>query len=267
MHFLNTQIPFVNAIKHKILVGFILGLLLAFIIIFLEPFDTNTYETKYKNVILSGFGVLFFITFFTYSSIESLFYRRFHKIWNVSYEIIATLLFFIVSGTVIYLYNHGFINDAAYSVKSYLLYFKHIVLVFIPIFSPIFIYLRHTFGELVIPKPKNTIEITGENKNETLTLHKNDLLYIKAVENYIAISFVNAHNCVETRTFRQTLSKAHQQLPFLEKCHRSYLLNTEKIENITGNSQNAKIVFSNIDQTIPLSKTYYTKMKSRLTFA
>jgi DNA-binding LytR/AlgR family response regulator len=50
----------------------------------------------------------------------------------------------------------------------------------------------------------------------------------------------------------------------LEKCHRSYLLNIEKIEKITGNSQNAKISFSNIEQTIPLSKTYYTKIKSKL---
>tara|TARA_B110001454_G_C12658667_1_gene408579 strand:- start:368 stop:727 length:360 start_codon:yes stop_codon:yes gene_type:complete len=116
----------------------------------------------------------------------------------------------------------------------------------------------------MIPIPKNTISIIGENKNETLKLNKKDLLYIKAVENYIDIFFIDSNNTIKFRTFRQTLSKTNKQLPFLEKCHRSYLLNIEKIEKITGNSQNAKISFSNIEQTIPLSKTYYTKIKSKL---
>ena len=264
MNFLNKQIPFINSIKKKILVAFILGFLLAFIIIFLEPFDTNNYETNYKNLILSGFGILFFSIFIIYSNIESILYHRFHKIWRVSNEIISTFIFFTVSGTVIYLYNHRFINGEVYSIKSYLLYFKNIILVFIPIFSPIFIYLRNKFGELMIPIPKNTISIIGENKNETLKLNKKELLYIKAVENYIDIFFIDSNNTIKFRTFRQTLSKTNKQLPFLEKCHRSYLLNIEKIEKITGNSQNAKISFSNIEQTIPLSKTYYTKIKSKL---
>ena len=215
-------------------------------------------------MILSGFGILFFSTFFIHSNIESMLYHRSHKIWSVSYEIISTLIFFTVSGTVLYLYNHRFINGEVYSIKSYLLYFKNIVLVFIPLFSPIFIYLRNKFGELIIPIPKNTITITGENKNEILKLNRKDLLYVKAVENYIDIFFINSNNTIEFRTFRQTLSKTNQQIPFLEKCHRSYLLNIENIDTIKGNSQNAKISFRNIEQTIPLSKTYYTKIKGKL---
>ena len=241
-----------------------MGFILAFIIIFLEPFDTNNYESNYRNLILSGFGILFFFTFLIHSTFENIFYYRAQKKWTVFYEIISTLAFFTISGTIIYLCNHRFINGNSYSIKSYLWYFKNIVLVFIPIFSPIFIYFRNKIGELIVPIPKNTIIITGENKNETLKLKRKDLIYIKAIENYIDIFFVGSNNAIVSKTFRQTLSKANEQLPYLEKCHRSYLLNIDNIKEIKGNSQNAKISFNNVEQTIPLSKTYYNKIKSKL---
>lgn len=265
MPILNKQIPFVSSLKKKIVVGAILGLLLSFIIIFLEPFDTNNYKANYKNVILSGFGMLFFCVFIVLSSLESILYHRYHKIWTVTNEIISTILFFIVSGTILYLYNHRFINGNSYSIKSYLLYYRNIVLAFIPIFSPIFLYLRNKFGELITPIPENTVIITGENKNEMLTLEKKELLYIKAVENYIDISFINPNKIIVSKTFRLPLFKANKQLPFLEKCHRSYLVNLENIKEIKGNSQNAKIYINHIEETIPLSKTYYATIKNKLT--
>ncbi|WP_412984681.1 LytTR family DNA-binding domain-containing protein [Pontimicrobium sp. IMCC45349] len=264
MTFLNKQIPFIASLKDKLLVGFILGCILAFIIIFLQPFDTNNYESNYKNLILSGFGILFFSTFFIQSSLENILYNSSNKIWTVGNEIISTIIFFTISGTIIYLYNHRFINGESYSIKTYFLYLQHIVLVFIPIFSPLVVFLRNKFGELIIPLPKNTVIITGENKNETLKLNRKDLLYIKAVENYIDIFFVSDNNTVTSKTFRQTLLKTNQQLPFLVKCHRSYLLNMENVKEVKGNSQNAKICFKDFENTIPLSKTYYTKIKSSL---
>ena len=260
--FFKKQIPFISSLKKRILVGAILGFLLAFIIIFLEPFDTNNYESNYKTLSLSGFGLLFFIVFLIHSKIENIIYYGFDKIWKVSYEVISVLFFFLVLGTIIFLYNHLIINSQNYSIKSHLWYYKNIVIVFLPIFFPLLIYLRNKFGELIAALPENTITLLGENKNEVLQLQKKDLLYIKALENYIEICFIDSHNTISIKTFRQTLSKTSQQAPFLEKCHRSYLINITNIQDIIGNSQNAKISFKNIDETIPLSKTFFTKIKN-----
>ena len=264
MTFLSKQIPFISSFKKRLLVGFILGFLLAFIIIFLQPFDTNTYKSNHKTFILSGFGILFFCVYLIQSSAETIIYRGFNTSWTVSFEIISALTFFTISGTVIYLYNHGFINRNNYTLTSYLRYFKNIVLVFIPIFLPIYIYLRNKFGELIIPEQKNTFTITGENKNETLKFKKKDVIYIKAIENYIDIIYIESDQNIASKTFRQTLSKANQQLPFLEKCHRSYLFNFDNLKEIKGNSQNAKLHFNNTEQSIPLSKTYYPKIKNKI---
>lgn len=262
MTFLNRQIHFIAATKRKVLVGFILFLFLSFIIIFLEPFDTDQFHSDHKLLVLSVFGILIFIVFVIYSSLENLWYFRVRKVWLVSHEIGSTILFFIIAGSVIYLYNGLIINRQNYSITSHLLYLKNIVLLMIPVLAPVMLYLRQQFGERIIPLPVNSVLLIGENKNEVLNLEKGNLLFIKAFENYVEIHFTDEHGKVISKTFRQTLSNVYQQIPFLEKCHRSYLVNMTTVKEIIGNSQSAKISFIHGEKTIPLSKTYYKQIKN-----
>ena len=264
MAFLNRQVHFIASVKRKVLVGFILFLFLSFIIIFLEPFDTDQFKSDHKLAVLSVFGILIFIVFVLYSSLENLVYLRVRKVWRLYHEISSVILFFIVAGTVIYLYNGLIINQQRYSIADHAHYLGTIVLLMVPIVAPLVLFLRQRFGERLIPLPGNSILLTGENKNELLSLEKENLLFIKAFENYVEIYFVNDNNDVVSRTFRQTLSNVCQQIPFLEKCHRSYLVNMTAVREITGNSQSAKIAFIHGEHTIPLSKTYYKQIKSNL---
>jgi len=263
LSFLSRQIHFTSSLKRKVLVGFILGVFLSMLIIFLEPFNTNEYESNNRIISLLGFGALLSCVFIIQSIIENFWYYRVNKIWLVLYEILSTIIFFTFSGTIIYLYNHLIINNLNYSIKSHWWYYSHIVLAMIPIVTPVLLYLRQKFGQRIIPSSPNTIIITGENKNEKLKLQKNELLYIQAVENYIEIFFVDRDHKLLSKTFRQTLSKVHEQVSFLEKCHRSYLVNINNIKEIRGNSQSAKIYFQNVEKKIPLSKTLYKSIKNR----
>lgn len=260
--FLNRQIHFIAATKRKVLVGFILFLFLSFIIIFLEPFDTDQFKSDHKLVVLSVFGILIFLVFVIYSSLENLWYLRVRKVWTVSHEIISTIGFFIFAGSILYLYNGLIINQQNYSFNSHLLYLRNIVLLMIPVFAPVMLYLRQQFGERITPLPINSVLLTGENKNEMLSLDKGNLLFIKAFENYVEIHFTDENGMLISRTFRQTLSNVYQQIPFLEKCHRSYLVNMTNVKEIIGNSQSAKISFIHGEKIIPLSKTYYKRIKA-----
>lgn len=243
------------------MVGFILGVFLSFIIIVLEPFDTDQFESDNRFLLLAGFGIVTFGVFIVQSCIENIWYSRVGKVWVVSYEIFSTVFFCIFSGTVLYLYNRLIVNDQDYSVESHWLYLRTIVISMIPVFVPPMLYLRQKFGERIIPPSINSILLIGENKNEVLRLEKEELLFIKAVENYVEICFMDKNKKIISKTFRQTLSNVCQQLPFLEKCHRSYLVNVSTIAAITGNSQSAKISFVVGEKEIPLSKTYYKHIK------
>lgn len=246
------------------LIGLIIGAFLAFVIIFLEPFDTNQYQSNYRTLLLSGFGFLFFLIYLAYSTIENLGYYKVKKVWRISHEIASLGMFFIISGTLIFFYNTKVINGLNYSIAAHWRYYKNIVMVFIPVIFPLLFFLRNKFGERIVPLPPHTVTIRGENNNEFLQLERKDLLYIKAVQNYIEICFLDANKKLATKTFRQTLSNTHQQLSFLEKCHRSFLVNINTIKDIKGNSQRAKIIFMHCEEQIPLSKSLYKNIKNKL---
>ncbi len=247
------------------MVGLILCIYLCFIVIVLEPFDTSQFEVKYKTLLLSGYGILVGVVFVVHGRLENLVYLKAGKVWSIKYEVISTLLFCFFSGTVLYFYNRTIVNNfLPYTLATYWRFLSVTVVCMMPVFVPPMIYLRQKLGERIIPPKENSIVLIGENKNEVLSMDKEELLFIKAVENYVEICFTDEHQKVISRTFRQTLSNVCEQLPFLEKCHRSYLVNIGTIKEITGNSQAAKILFVVGEKEIPLSKTYYKEVKNRI---
>lgn len=262
MDSLQRQIHFVATTRRKILIGLILCSYLSFIIIVLQPYDTSQFEADYKVLLLLGYGILTFVIFIIHSSIENIPYFRIGKVWSVRYEIISVLLFCLFSGTVLYLYNRLIVNLTDLDLASYWRFLSITVACMLPVFIPPMVYLRQKLGERIIPPPKNSIVITGENKNEILRIEKDELLFIRAVENYVEICFIDKSKKAGSKTFRQTLSNIWEQLPFLAQCHRSYLVNLATVKEIAGNSQGAKISFTVGEKEIPLSKTYYKHIKN-----
>ena len=263
MNTLKKQLHFLASTRRILVVGLILCIYLSFIVIVLQPFDTSQFQSEYKTALLSGYGILTGIVFIIHAGFEKMVYRRAGKVWSVGHEIISTLLFCLFIGTVLYLYNRTVVNAGLdYTLATYWRFLSVTVICMIPVFIPPMLYLRQKFGERIIPPAKSSIVLTGENKNEILTMDRDQLLFIRAVENYVEICFIDQHRKVLSRTFRQTLSNVCEQLPFLEKCHRSYLVNVSTIKEITGNSQGAKISFVVGEKEIPLSKTYYKQLKN-----
>lgn len=264
MNFLSNQIRFTSSLKGNVFVGVILGLFLSAIIILLEPFDTNQYRSDYKILFLLGFGIVFGCAYFIYSWLERMRYHRINKLWLVRHELTSIFIFFLFSGTLVYLYNRLIINEGSYSIGSHWWYLTHIVLAMIPIITPVLVYLRQKTGERIVPTSPEIAHVIGANKREELVLENSQLIYVQANQNYIEIVYINSDKKTESKTFRQSLSKIHQQAPFLERCHRSFLVNVNSIQEIKGNSQNAKIYFRHAEGHIPLSKTFYRNIKVRL---
>jgi len=264
LKFLNRQIHFVLSTRKKALIGLILCIYLSFIVIFLQPFDTSQFEADNKVLLLSGYGILILVVFVIQGSFENIWYLRVGKVWSVRHEVITTILFCLFAGTVLYLYNRLIVNLTGLTLATYWRFLSRTILYMIPVFCPPMIYLRQQLGERILRLPKTSMILTGENKNEILSIEKEELLYVRAVENYIEICFVDKNKSVISKIYRQTLSNVCQQLPFLVKCHRSYLVNVNNIKDIIGNTQAAKITFLIGEKEIPLSKTYYKQIKEKL---
>ena len=169
-----------------------------------------------------------------------------------------------MSGSIIFLYNYLVVNQTSYSFQRHLWYYSHIVLPMSPMITIPFLWLRNAIGELVVPPAKDVIQLKGEVNGEEIYIKTTKLVYIKAEQNYVTVYHLDEKSCLISTLLRLSLSKSHEQAPFLLKCHRSYLVNPIAVKEIIGNSQKARILFSEIPDVVPLSKSYYKKVKEEL---
>ncbi|MEL7268160.1 MAG: LytTR family transcriptional regulator DNA-binding domain-containing protein [Bacteroidota bacterium] len=271
LDFLKKSIPFTALLKDQLKIALLLGTLLALILIFLGPFDTDRFQSDYKNWVFVGFGLLFSVFYLLTGRLENIWYRSSRKNWTVTHEALAFITLVLLGFGPIHFYNQVFLNELFlqpdYGFQEYLnhgLWFfgKSLVPIMLAIL-PFYLFFRNRFGTIVDPESESKIVLSGLNKGEQVVLPQNQILFVKSSENYVDI-FFTTENGIRHETFRNTLTVIHEQAPFLKRCHRSYLVNTSNIKTIKGNSQNAKIYFHHTETDIPLSNTYYKSIKSAL---
>lgn len=91
-----------------------------------------------------------------------------------------------------------------------------------------------------------------------LSVKKESLLYLEATENYITICYLNKGK-VSKYLLRATMKRMEESFAGtgIIRCHRSYMVNFEKVKVIRRDKENLKLELDQPDVTdIPLSKTY-----------
>jgi hypothetical protein len=87
---------------------------------------------------------------------------------------------------------------------------------------------------------------------------KENLLYLESAENYVSVCYLNKGK-VSKYLLRDTLKKIEENFSGTEiiRCHRSYMVNFEKVKVIRKDKDGLKLEFDNPSVTdIPVSKTY-----------
>lgn len=91
--------------------------------------------------------------------------------------------------------------------------------------------------------------------NDTLEVNTDMLLFIRAQQSYSEVHWIEEG---EERKYllRQNIGQLQNQMKdySIVRCHRSYLVNIDKIKHVTGNAQGYLLHFKDSCQTIPLSR-------------
>lgn len=272
---LNRKIPQnTNFISHLI-VAVLLGFMLSFLIIFLEPFDTNEFKHPNKTILLAGYGLLLSTIYISFHFCENIFLKM-QKYWTWSNEIVFQSTFYIIVISSCFLYNQIVINGIeieSIKIIDALNFMVYIGISLIPfILLPCILMRRYisvshnlnlTTNEEHIEGNSHSITIKGQNKNDVFTINFDEILYVNVLENYVQIHFFK-NKISKKKLIRITLNKIQRQVPDLLQCHRSYLINPSKIKNLKGSTQKAFLILHEVDFEIPVSKRYHKTLKNRL---
>lgn len=104
----------------------------------------------------------------------------------------------------------------------------------------------------------------AENLRERVTIASDEFLYISSHDNYVDI-FYQQNDEVKHKTLRSSLKQieaAHSDNPAILRCHRSYIINADKVIHFTESSRNSKVELPKRIK-IPVSKKYIALFKAR----
>jgi hypothetical protein len=109
------------------------------------------------------------------------------------------------------------------------------------------------------------VVIRPESGSE-LKLDASTIRFAEAMQNYVTIWFVKDGK-LEKEVLRATIGSMEVQLKATDviRCHRSYLVNVDSIEKVTGNAQGLKLTLRDVsDQEIPVSRSFIPKIRTLL---
>ncbi len=272
--------PFDESPKKHLVTAVLFGLFVFLFLFFFEPFGLSNYQSENKAWHLLGYGAVTACSLlFSYHLFRLVFPNWFSKeSWNVGKNILYStwMFFFIGSSNLAYSVSLDFLR---FDLNGFLFYQGMTVLVgLFPVTLSTFIVYNRRLKEAVEianslnQSTKNTteggrqIEINSNNKSESFKLSLNQVYAIKSMENYIEVFY--DEDGKQRKTIRNTISKIDTDLKdisSLKRCHRSYIVNLEKVSSFRGNAQGLSLSLVYWDDfIIPVSRQYVSSIKESL---
>lgn len=259
---LNYAFPFDPKLKHHLLLALGIAIWIFCFLNFTEPLDINDFTTAQKWIYLPFYGLAGAITYLLILPLQYKIYDTYKK-WTLIHELVfllSLLLIGFVLARAVYLYI--IVPDESY---PYTLDF-FILDIYIPALTailPIIFFGRWAFGKYEEKKLEDQkIEIQGEGAYEGLKLLFNDIVCIKADDNYIEVNYIDT-SIIKKQLIRNKLSVIEKEFPGLLRTHRSHLVNPFHFKTWkTGQGKLSMILTSEIE--IPISKTQTERVKMHI---
>jgi hypothetical protein len=273
--------PFDDSVKRATISAVAFGLFVFIFLRFFQPFGLSNWQSNSKTIQLFGYGLVttfcLFSNFLVFKTLLPNWYSK--KTWTVGKNIVYTLWMFFTIGFGNLLYS-TYRNFIEFSLDGFWFYqgLTLTVGVFPVIVSTLLVYNRRLSAMQKTAAGLNTsihkhadstqlVTIPSQNKSENIQLNSNNILAIKAIENYVEV-YHDSENRVKKEVIRNTLKnmeEAFLEFNSVQKCHRSYLVNLEKVHKFKGNAQGLTLSFE-IQNTleVPVSRAFVNKIRLSL---
>lgn len=260
-------------LKEMFMLSLICSISVFLLLVLFQPFDYRSYPLfkVFSDSLLSAFLVLV-ITFSTRVVASYLRNGTFRKYKNsvVIYGITITIdmILFLVVSFLINLFSGGFDHQDYIGwfvlTMKYILIFE-VLLIPLSLFMKRYLVLDSFFKNKNFSESYNSIVVAQSSKEkmslaslekEMFMRFPQHILMMKSSSNYIDIFYMK-DGVICRSVVRKTLknvSEALRDYPFLFRCHRSYLINIDKIEKVTGNTRGYEITIAGLSDTIPVSR-------------
>jgi hypothetical protein len=233
------------SIKHHLVIAILISLWLFVFAFIIKPFDDGTINFRAWFLISFGFSLMAFLCYGLLAFIQKSFYERKAK-WNVTLEIIAIFLFYILYLIGVFAFYKSPILNGGYDFSEFfLIIFIKVAL----ILTPVIILARRYLIKLISIK-EDVLIFKGENKLDVLKINKADLVCVSNAQNYVEIFYIE-NDKLHSKLIRSSLKKIQDDFRFLVQIHRSHLINPSHFKSWRNANT---IILTQIE--LPVSRNY-----------
>ncbi len=263
---LKRSIAYTSNWLHTLVLAGLLALFLVFVLIFLQPFDTYQAAMPFKNLKLFGYSACIILPIMLLHGLEEFWFKKNHSRWFLYQELIILSIGFVLISTASFFYNSLVVNNMELQYNYMVGWAVDFGLPFVPIFIPLWAYLRYRFSTVTIApkteKPAATISIEV-GKQQVLQFQEQKFLLAQAQANYVDVYWWD-DNEVKKEMIRFTISGLIECIPSALQIHRSFLVNPAHIHSISGNTRKGTVRVAHIDEDIPISPKHFSAVKNLL---
>ncbi|KGL62420.1 LytR/AlgR family response regulator transcription factor [Polaribacter sp. Hel1_85] len=262
-----------------------IGLFVFLFLYIFKPF----YLMSLEGIILQytfGIGLVTFIGVFFFLYVPALIFKNYFNEdnWTIGRNIFLIIIGILFTGIVIW--SLGNIYKSQYNIKNIslirFLFYTYLVGT-LPVVFFIFINEKNvrekrekranainTYNkekrEVYLKKLPSKIKFFSENKKENISFSIDDLVYITSQGNYASF-FIKKETDIKEKILRVTLTKIEEKLkeyPNVFRCHKSYIINSNFINDISGNARGYLLKSNFISTDIPVSRSFSKQSLQKL---
>ncbi len=286
MSVLSKPYPKDTTVKRKIIFASVFG---AFVFLFLfifQPFGIGLWNPQNKTIRLLGYGLITTLALlFHFLLVERMFPKWFAETnWKVWKEIVWALWIVLIIGTCNLLYSQLQVGFSL-TWMSFISYqwITLLIGIFPVIVSTLINYNRLQSKNIKAAKELNQViesdvrppeikdyktqlELIGEGAKESISLPSESILYIEAADNYVEIIWLEEGK-IQKKLLRNTLKNleaSFAEFPQIFRCHRSFMVNSNWVVKVSGNSQGYKLHFANVETEVPVSRRFNETIRQKI---
>lgn len=263
---------------YKLKTSCILGLFVFLFLFLFKPFTLSTFGDILLEytLIIGGFT---FIWSFLIMYIPPLIFKSFFNEdkWTTGKSLLLIILGILIFGIFLWFFAGHYKKDKNIENLSLPLYLLYTFLVgTFPTFFIVYInersvrirrvkkikeirdYKQKKINNKKI-ELKEKVTIFSENQKESINFYISNLVYITSQGNYASFFIKNDNGQLKEMILRVTLTKIEKELLGYSKvirCHKSYIVNTNYFQNISGNARGYLLESDILSLDIPVSRSF-----------
>lgn len=277
---LNQPFPDKDSLNKSMLTIFWVGVFVSLFLFLIRPFSIEG-EWADLAIASAGFGgvTVVFGWIFEFSTRYVFRLKMDGPRWTLGKWIMSSIVLIVWIALGNYLFVNWLMDWRAMGYFSFLrmIGYTSLIGVFPVALSGILIQLRETqkneeSASDISENLKSSVEanhlvVTLEPENGAeLRIDASNLRFVEAMQNYVTVWFVQ-NGELQKEVLRTTLTATEKQVENTDviRCHRSYLVNVDCIETVSGNAQGLKLKLRDVtDVEVPVSRSFIPAVRALL---